>query len=210
MDQILGPLQPQCAIVNIDNITIFSKTMEQHLVDVETVIEKLAKAYLKINVDKCSFAQDKVQVLGHIVSREGVKTNPTLVEGIRQKAPPTNITKVQGFLEMANFYRKFIPNFAEIAEPLNELTQKKSQGAFSWGNWQQELFNKLKAVLINNPMLQYLNMNKVFSIKTDASNMGIGAVLSQDYKIDGEVHHLLIAYTSCTLTLAEWNYITTN
>ena len=77
-------------------------------------------------MDKCSFAQDKVQVLGHIVSREGVKTNPTLVEGIQQKAPPTNITKVQGFLGMANFYRKFIPNFAEIAEPLNELTRKKS------------------------------------------------------------------------------------
>ena len=131
-------------------------------------------------MDKCSFAQDKVQVLGHIVFKEGVKTSPTLVEGIWQKSPPTNITKVQGFLEMANFYRKFIPNFAEIAEPLNELTRKKSQGAFSWENWQQELFNKLKAILTNNTVLQYPNMNKDFNIETDASNVGIGAVLSQD------------------------------
>ena len=134
MDQILGPLQPQCAVVYIDHITIFSKTMEQHLEDVGKVLERLTKANLKLNVDKCLFAQNEVQVLGHIVSKEGIKTNPTLVEGIRQKAPPTNITKVQGFLGMANFYRKFIPNFTEIAEPLNKLTWKKSRGAFSWGN----------------------------------------------------------------------------
>ena len=68
--------------------------MEQHIEDVEAVLKNLAKANLKINVDKCSFAQDKVQVLGYIASREGVKTNPTLVEGIRQKAPLTYITKV--------------------------------------------------------------------------------------------------------------------
>ena len=94
MDQILGPLQPQCAVVYIDDITVFSKTMEQHLVDVRAVLEKLAKANLEINVDKCSFCQGKVQVLGHIVSKEGVKTNLTLVEGIRQKAPPTKHNRI--------------------------------------------------------------------------------------------------------------------
>ena len=125
MDSVLGNLQPKIAEVYIDNITIFSPTLEQHYEDVNRVLERLDVANLKVNVNKCAFACEEIVVLGFKVSKDGINPNPAKVQGINDLKPPKNISRVKQILGMFNFYQKFIPNFAMLAEPIVELTRGK-------------------------------------------------------------------------------------
>jgi hypothetical protein len=104
MDGVLGDLQPKCAVVYIDDVTIFSPSMEQHLVDMDEVFRRLDGANLKVNVNKCSFAKSKVLVLGHIVNARGIQPNPEKVTAITKLNRPTDVSGVKGFLGAVNFY----------------------------------------------------------------------------------------------------------
>ena len=120
-------MQLKCAVTYIDNITIFSPSMEQHIVDVEAVLERLNNVNLKINIKKCRFAMNQVKVLGHLVSSEGILPDPKKVEVIQNFQPPTNVTGVKRFLGVVNFFRRFIPNCSTIAEPLIKLTRGRNK-----------------------------------------------------------------------------------
>ena len=133
IDDMLGDLQPQYAFAYIDNITIFTPLMEQHFIDLDKVFSKLKAVNLKVNIMKCQFARDKVKVFRHIVSQDGVFPDPVKVEAINRFFPPMDITSVKRFIGVINFFQKFIPDCAILAEPLIKLTHdKKLSKQITW------------------------------------------------------------------------------
>ena len=153
MDQMLGKLQPKCAVVHIDDITIFSPNMKQHLADLESVFKRIQEANLKLNFDKCKFALPEVKVLGHMVSKKGICPDPKKTEIIQNLPAPKDVTGVKNFMGVINYFRKFIPNCSILAEPLLILTRgkKRLKSNFVWGDDQQASFEALKECLINTP-----------------------------------------------------------
>jgi hypothetical protein len=153
----------------------------------------------KLNPRKFVFARKEVQYLGHIVSADGVKPNPNKVGAVRDFPKPETVKELRRFLGMASYYRRFIPHFSDIAHPLHALTEKGS--TFTWDENCQNAFNCLKEKLISTPILQYPDFRKEFTVECDASDVGLGAVLTQDDHV--------IAYTSRSLTSTERNYSAT-
>ena len=190
-------------LVFIDDIIIFSDTWEQHQRILDEVFRRVRAAGLKIKRDKCQFAQESVKFLGHIVSVRGTEPDSSKVEAVRDFATPTSLTDVRAFLGLASYYRRFIKNFADIAAPLHDLT--KGGQEFSWTPAADQAFNDLKNRLCSAPILSLPDFSLPFTIHTDASDFGLGAVLSQRR---GE-NEKVIAYASRTLTPAERNYSTT-
>lgn len=199
MDRILEELP--FVRVYMDDVIIFSKTLEEHLDHVRLVLERIAKHKLKIKVSKCSFAQDEVSLLGHIVGKDGVRTDPKKLEAIQKLEVPKTVTQIRSFLGMAGYYRRFIYGYADIAAPLHEATSKNVR--YSWDERKQQAFEKLKEALISPPVLSYPDFEKPFIVETDASKVAVGAVLCQRGE-DGKVHP--IEYASRTMTAAERGY----
>ena len=152
---------------------------------------------------KCSFCQESVSYLGHIVSREGVSTDPEKTAKVTRWPTPTSVQEVQQFLGLASYYRRFVHNFAEIAKPLHRLTERGKE--FVWTLEYETAFATLKNRLSSAPILSFPDFSKPFLLDTDASQEGIGAVLSQIS--DGNEH--VIAYASRTLSKAERKYSVT-
>ena len=144
----------------------------------------------------------EVCYLGHTITREGVKPDPRKVEAVRKFPKPRNGKNIKQFLGLAGYYRRFISDFSTIAKPLSYLLKKNV--LFKWTESQQEALNKLKDTLCTYPLLQYPDFSRPFIVSSDASNYGLGGVLSQN--IDGKV--LPIAYASRTLSDTEVNYST--
>ena len=191
------------AMVYIDDILIYSTTFEEHLKDIETVLIRLKNAGLKLKPSKCEWAKNQISFLGHIISKDGIKPDPKNTNKIAEQGPLKNVKEVQRFLGIASYYRKFIKNFAKIANPLNQLLTKGNK--FNWTTECDEALSKLKAELTNPPILKFPDFNKPFLIMTDASAYAIGAVLSQND--ENEKDHP-IAYASRSLKPHEKNYST--
>ena len=190
--------------VYLDDIIVFSNNeIKSHCQKLDKIFAKLKEAKLTLNPDKCNFFLSEIKYLGHVVSDKGIKPDPEKLKALKSFAPPSNVTEVRSFLGLTSFYRKFIKNFAEIAKPLNKLTQKYSR--FVWTVEANEAFETFKALLCKEPILKLPNFNKQFIIATDASAHSVGAVLSQDF----EGNELPIAYASRQLKNAEKNYSTT-
>ena len=232
MQVILGDLFYTKAPVYIDDIIIHSKTFEDHIRNIEEVFQKLRKAKLKLGPEKCHFGFKEIKFLGHIIGKDGIKTDPAKIEKVKNYSRPVNLTQLRGFLGLAKYYRKFIKDFAKIAKPLNDLTKgmkskpleirdgikmkrKKSEKEKSkedegfmnnWGEKQEEAFKAIKKKLISAPILIYPDFKKEFILYTDASNIALGAVIHQ--KGDDGLEHV-IAYENKTLNKAEQNYSTT-
>ena len=205
MQQVLmglnPPQGPDFVSVYIDDVLVFSKTFKEHLQHLRQVIDRLEKAGLKLKPSKCHFARKEVEYLGHVITPQGVKTNPKLVEAVRDFQAPRDVKGLRRFLGMSSYYRKFIPNFAKVAEPLHRLTRKDV--VFKWSPQCQEAFTTLKRKLTEAPVLAYPAFGQEFVLETDASISGLGAVLSQK-QADGKIHP--IAYASRSLNTAEKNY----
>ncbi|GFS78988.1 retrovirus-related Pol polyprotein from transposon 297 [Trichonephila clavipes] len=139
------------------------------------------------------FARDKLKYLGLVISKEGIETDNSKVKAITEMKPPKNSKKVSKFLWMAGGYQKFIPKYENICEPLYRLQKKGAK--FNWSTEAQDSFYKIKRALTEAPVLQLLNFTEEFNLFTDASGLGIGAVLSQN--------HRPIAFASRTLNKAE-------
>ena len=118
-----------------------------------------------------------MEYLGHILTPNGLQPNPERITAVKEFATPKDVKTVKQFLGLASFYRKFVPNFAKIAEPLHALTTKDAQ--FDWSPACQEAFNCLRQKLVESPVLAYPDFSKNFVLETDASICGLGAVLSQ-------------------------------
>lgn len=190
-------------IVYIDDLIIFSDDWETHLKRLEALFQALRKAGLVVNLKKSDFAQAKVIYLGHEVGMGKVAPKRANVEAVTDFPAPQNRRGVRRFLGMVGYYRRFIKNFSEIATPLTNLLRKNVK--FVWTKECEEAFEKLKAVLISYPLLQSPNFDLPFRLATDASDVGLGAVLLQE---DDSGNVLPVAYFSRKLSPAETKYST--
>ncbi|CAF3952238.1 unnamed protein product [Rotaria sp. Silwood1] len=178
INKLLGHLQWHCALAYIDDIIIYSNSMSEHLHHLEQVLSLLHHANFRLNASKCEFVQTRIQFLGHIINEEGIAPTPEKVRAINDIPVPNSIKAATSFIKMAEYYRNHIPNFSTLAQPLFDLTKKHEK--FIWGIEQQNSFDKIKQLLISEPLLQFPNSDIPFIIQVDASNYGIGAVLMQD------------------------------
>ena len=196
----LGGDRPFCSVY-IDDVIVFSSTVEEHLDHLLQVFERLRKIGLKLHPRKCSFTRPEVLYLGHIISSAGISPNPEKVKAVQDFRVPTNVRAVREFLGIAGYYRRFIPNFAKIAGSLHALTRQ--QVPFVWTLQCQQAFERLKELLVSPPVLAYPCFSRPFVLHTDASGQGLGAVLEQEQE-DGQLHP--VAYASRTLSKHESRY----
>ena len=204
MDLMLTGLQWSSCLVYLDDIIIMGKNFNDHLQNINLIFQRIRDAGLKLQPPKCKFFQEEVTYLGHLVSQKGISVDPTKIDKVEHWPIPQNAKEVQQFLGFANYYRRFVQGFAELAKPLHRLTERNV--SFNWTHECQESFNNLRQKLISPPVLAYPNFEKSFILDTDASNSGIGAVLSQ-LGDDGLEH--VIAYGSRLLSKPERQYCIT-
>ena len=179
----------------IDDLIIFSRTLREHLIHLKAILEKLRDAGLKLKLKKCYFAKNSVKYLGHIVSQSGISPDPEKIASMTTFPAPKNIAQLRTFLGLTNYYRRFVPNFSHVVHSLTELTKKNNP--FMWEAPQQEAFMELKNRLSTSPILAFPDFTKEFIVYTDASEVGIGAVLAQFVEIpDHAKTEVVIAYMS--------------
>jgi len=203
MELILAGLRFETCLIYLDDIIVYGKTFEEELKRLEDVFVRLRSSGLKLKPSKCVLFPKSVTYLGHIVSENGIETDLVKVERVCEWPVPENVTEVKSFLGLASYYRRFVPNFAQVARPLHKLAEATVD--FTWTPECQSSFQKLKTLLSTAPLLAYPDFRAEFILDTDASNHGIGAVLSQ--LKDGVEHP--VAYASRTLPKAERNYCVT-
>ena len=192
------------AIAYLDDILIFSKTHQEHLKHLQVVFNKLREHGLKLKLKKCAFFQEETEYLGYIISKDGVKPDPKKVEVIRKLPEPKTVKEIRGFIGMCSYYRKLVPNFSKIAEPLIQLTKKYAR--FKWTEECQKAFDFLKDSLTVVPFLAYPDTNKPYVLYTDASNTCIGACLTQ--KTDqGEEKPIYFLSHKLSPTQTRWSTI---
>lgn len=201
MNDILRPFLDKFVIVYLDDIMVFSPTLDQHHDHLQQVFNVLKKHQLYAALDKCEFYQTSTEFLGHIVSAEGIKMDPSKVSSILDWPPLKNLHDVQSFLGTANFYRRFIKSFSTIAAPISRLLVKNLP--FEWGEEQHQAFKTLKQHFTSAPILRIFQPSLPIRVSTDASEFGIGATLDQLFE-DERWHP--IAFTSRKLTPPERNY----
>ena len=203
MDTVLGPdLEPQ-VFVYLDDIIVVNRSFEEHLATLREVFRRLRDARLRINPEKCRFCTEQLKYLGHVIDKEGIRTDPEKTSAIVDWPAPRTVRQIRQFLGLASWYRRFIHNFATIAAPLTALTRKNAR--WKWGDPEQTAFDQLKRTLTTAPVLACPDFGRQFVLQTDASATGLGAVLTQ-YFPEGE---RVIAYASRTLQPAERNYSAT-
>ena len=187
--------------IYLDDITIHSKTLDEHFKHIREVIKACKEASLSLNIKKCNWCAIEISLLGHIISRQGVAMDPKKISAIKDRKAPKNVKDVQVFLGICNYYRRFIKNFAGIALPLTVLLQKDTP--FVWADLTNKAFEDLKAALTTYPVLRMPDLTKEFTLFTDASGYALGAVLSQK---DDEGKEHVLAYASRTIRGAELHY----
>ena len=171
-----------------------------------TICDKsLRNANLQIKLKKCYFCYPNIHFLGHVVGRNGIQVDPEKIEKVKNFPVPKNLQQLRAALGLFSYYRKFIKDFSKIARPMLELLKKDVP--FQWDQKKQTAFDRLKECLTKAPILSYPNFTRPFIIFTDASETGLGAVLSQ-IQDDGKEH--VISYASRSLNKAEQNYAITD
>ena len=184
-------------LVFLDDIIIFADTWEEHHPILEEVLGRIRAAGLKLKRKKCQFGKSSEKFLGLVVSAQGREPDPEKVKAVQDFPTPTSASEVRCFLGMASYYRRFVNNFTSIAASLHDLT--KGQPEFCWSPQADKAFTTLKHYLCSTPVLALPNFFTPFTIYTDASDVGLGAVLAQ--RIGSREH--VIAYASRALTSAE-------
>ncbi|KMQ88444.1 reverse ribonuclease integrase, partial [Lasius niger] len=203
LDAVIGPALEPHVFVYLDDIIVISRTFDDHLRLLREVFQRLRAARLRLNPAKCHFCVNRLKYLGHVVDRNGIRTDPEKVSAVADWPKPASVKQVRQFLGMASWYRRFIANFSTLAAPLTRLTKKNARWA--WGPDEDATFRTLKDALISAPVLACPDFSRRFFLQTDASTSGLGAVLTQYFE-EGE---RVIAYASRTLNGAERNYSAT-
>lgn len=190
MQRMFGDQQGQSLLLYLDDIIIYSSSVEQHLQRLEMVLDRLQREGLKAKPEKCAFFQQQVLYLGHVISSQGVSTDPKKVEAVANWQRPRHISELRSFLGFASYYRRFVDGFAKLAKPLHQLVadlagtkSRKGSGQALGAAWTplcEGSFNALKSKLVSAPVLAYADFSRPFILETDASHSGLGAVLSQE------------------------------
>ena len=188
-------------VIYMDDILIVGKNEEELTERTKKVLQRLKEKDLFLKPEKCKFNQMSLEYLGLIISEGQIRMDAAKLAGIKSWPAPKTVRQTRSFLGFANFYRKFIGHYAEIAKPLNELTKKEK--TFAWTSECQKAFEELKERFLEEPVLIMPDPTKQFIVETDASKWATGAVLKQ-VGPDGDLHPC--GYVSHTLTPAEWNY----
>eukprot|EP00833_Pecoramyces_ruminatium_P006384 jgi/Orpsp1_1/1180416/evm.model.c7180000073352.1 len=186
----------------IDDLIIFSPNYTVHITHVSEVLTRLRKAGLYAKLEKCEFFVPFIDFLGHRISSEGILMDPKKVSSILEWPIPKSVKEVQSFLGLANYYRRFIAGFADLAQPLNSLLKKDVK--FNFSPTCEDSFTKIKSKFASAPVLAYPNREIPFMVETDASNFAIGAILSQKNPDDKVTHP--VAFFSRSLSSSERNY----
>lgn len=203
MDLVIGPdLEPYC-FAYLDDIIVLGDSFEHHLSLLQEVFRRLRHANLRLNPDKCQFGRRTLCYLGHLVTPEGIATDPGKVDAIRRLQAPKTVRGLRRFLGIVSWYRRYVPTFATIAAPLHKLLKKKQR--WKWGPEQEAAFQEIKRRLTEAPVLTCPDFTKPFVLQTDASDFGLGAALTQD----SEGIERIIAYASRSLSDTEKKYSVT-
>jgi len=200
MNNIFQQYLDKFVIIYLDDILIYSKTKEEHLQHLKTVLKVLQDNKLYVKLKKCELIKQYVEYLGHFISADGISVDQRKITVIKDWPKPTNISELRSFLGLASYYRKFVQGFSAIASPLTKLLHKDQE--YNWQEAEQQAFETLKQHLITAPILILPDPKLPFTVTTDASEYAIGAVLSQNQG-KGEQP---IVYESRKLTSAEQNY----
>jgi len=200
MDLVMCGLSYESVLVYLDDLIIMASSFEQLVDRFAVVLDRLRVANLKLNCRKCNLFQRKVSFLGHIVSEAGIEVQPEKTEVVSNWPVPANLSELRSFLGLASYYRRFINSFSIIAAPLFLLMRKGQH--FCWNDEQQEAFDELKRRLTTAPVLASPRSSGTLYLDTDASETGLGIVLSQEQ--DGLER--VLSYASRSLNKAERNY----
>ena len=199
MDTILQGLPH--AICYLDDILVTGTSDQEHLQNLKAVLARLGKNGLRLKQSKCSFMQTSVTYLGHKIDASGIHASDDKVNTIQKAPTPTNVSELRSFLGLFNYYGKFVRNLSTLLHPLNQLLREDQP--WKWTAICEEAFLKAKEQLSIAPVLVHYDPNLPIRLAGDASNYGIGAVLSHVLP-DGSEHP--IAFTSRTLQSSEQNY----
>ena len=192
MDLVLAGLQWSECLVYLDDVIVLGRTFDEHLRNIRHVLQRLRESGLRLKPTKCHFFQREVHYLGHIISHDGVATDPSKIEKVATWPVPASKREVQQFLGLASYYQRFVENFTRVARPLHRLTERAA--AFNWTDECQAAFDELRQRLTSAPVLAYPDFSRPFVLDTDASDTGIGAVLSQ---VDTEGRELSPTAVAC-------------
>ena len=203
MEDVLAGLPWEVCLLYLDDVIVHAPTIAEEFAWLRGVFQRLRDAKLKLSPKKCFLLQKSVSFLGHIVSGDGVSTDPRKIEAVRDWPHPRTAKEVRSFLGLCSYYRRFIRGFAGFARPLHKLTEEGRE--FTWSSDCEDAFTSMKAALTTTPVLAFPTPSDPFVLDTDASNTGTGAVLSQVQ--DGQ--EKVIAYHSRTLSKSERNYCVT-
>ena len=201
MDHVLAGIKHDFCFAYLDDIIIFSRTFEEHVQHVSEVFKRLRKFNLTVSPSKCHFAQPEVRFLGHIVGDGKIKPDPEKIAALQHMLPPSNHSQCRSFIGLVNYYRAFVPHFADIARPLHKAAS--AHGAFEISSEALLAFHQLKWLLQNAPVLRCSEPKRRYFLSTDASKEALGAVLGQK---DDDGNEYVIAYASKALQGAERNY----
>lgn len=223
MESVVGDMNLLQCLVYLDDIIVFSRTLEEHEERLLKVLDRLEEFGLKVSIDKCQFCQTEVKYVGHIVSAAGVSADPDKIKAVAQWKAPTSLKALQSFLGFCGYYRRFIANYSSIVCPLTDLTRgyaptQKGRPAKSnqatpylsraepfgdrWTPDCDEAFKKIKDCLTNAPVLAFADPTKPYILHVDASFDGLGAVLNQEYPEGLRP----VAFASRKLSASERNY----
>ena len=181
MNRVFQSYVDRFIVVFIDDILVYSKDRGDHDTHLRVVLETLRKEQLYEKVSKYEFWLREVSFLGNIVSKEGIKVDPSKIEVFLEWKPPRNIIEVHSFLVLAGYYRRFVKGFSMIVALMTRLLRKNVR--FEWSKKCQASFEKLKAFLTNAPVLTQPTYSKEYVIFSDASLNGLGCVFMQEGKV---------------------------
>ena len=190
IESVLHGLIGTACFVYLDDVVVFGYNEEEHLRNLELVLEQFREFNLTVNPSKCKFAQSKVLLLGYTISEHGISENPDKIRAIVNLPIPTKVSEIRTFLGMSGYYHQLVPDYARISHPLIQLIKKGVQ--WQWTKDCQNSFDKLKEILTSDIVLAYPQTDRPYKLYTDASNYAVGAILVQedDSGIERVIHYL--------------------
>lgn len=225
MEKTVGDMNLLEVLVYLDDLIIFGRTLEEHEERLLKVLDRLQSEGLKLSLDKCTFCQTSVSYVGHIVSQDGVSTDPSKIDAVKSWPRPQNVSELRSFLGFCGYYRRFVKDYSKVSYPLNQLLQGclpavslkkikagpdpervvyKASDPFGsrWSDVCEAAFNELKVRLTQAPVLVFANPQLPYVLHVDACCEGLGGVLYQD---QGQGLRP-VAFVSRSLTPSEKNY----